>query len=89
MRTGIDFEQLELGDHPPAVKPPMLLIHGTADEENPVQASRDFAAAAADMGWPVQYEEFSGAGHTEAWNLDRARYTTLLEDFLTRTALSR
>lgn len=88
-RAGIDFERLNLAEHPPRRKPPMLLIHSTPDEESPVRASRDFAHTAQRMDWPVQYEEFRHGAHTESWNLDRARYERLLADFLTRTALKR
>lgn len=84
-RAGIDFEQLKLAEHPPKRKPPMLLIHGTEDEETPVQAARDFAKEAHRMRWPVQYEEFPGAEHTQSWNLDRTRYDKLLTEFLHRT----
>jgi hypothetical protein len=30
----------------------------------------------------VTFEMFPGAGHLESWNVDRPRYTTLVESFL-------
>ncbi|MEU0570725.1 prolyl oligopeptidase family serine peptidase [Nonomuraea sp. NPDC005983] len=81
-RTGIDMGRINLLTHPPAVKPPLLLIHTDADAEAPVQAARDLAAAGRRLGWKIQYEEFAGGGHTEAWNVNRPRYDRLVRDFL-------
>ncbi len=50
---------------------PMLLIHGTADEQVPVESSDRFADARPDL---VTYERFDGVGHLLAWNADRNRY---------------
>ncbi|MER7128091.1 alpha/beta hydrolase family protein [Streptosporangium saharense] len=82
-RTGVDLERLDLLARPPKVRPPMLLIHTRDDEEMPVQAARDLAAAGR---WPIQYEEFARGGHTEAWNGDRARYDRLVHAFLAKAA---
>jgi dienelactone hydrolase len=82
-RTGIDMGELNLITHPPAVKPPTLLIHTDADTQAPVQASRDLAAAGKRLNWKIQYEEFAGGDHTEAWNVNRPRYDRLVRDFLT------
>jgi uncharacterized protein len=84
-RTGDDLEQLDLIKHPPAVEPPTLLIQGDADTQAPAQMNRDFAAAGTSTGWAIQYEEFPGAEHTEAWNSDPARYENLVTGFFTRT----
>jgi fermentation-respiration switch protein FrsA (DUF1100 family) len=83
-RTGVDMDQLDLIAHPPAVKPPMLLIAGTADSQAPVQMERDFAGAAPGMGWTVDYQEFPGAEHVESWNSDPARYENAVADFFAR-----
>ncbi|MFC4588543.1 alpha/beta hydrolase family protein [Sphaerisporangium corydalis] len=82
-RTGVDLARLDLLTHPPAVRPPLLLIHTDADLQVPVQASRDLAAAGARLNWKIRYEEFHGGDHTEAWNVDRTRYDRLVGDFLT------
>jgi dienelactone hydrolase len=68
--------------HPPAVKPKTLIFHGNADGTVPVQSSRDLAAAAARLQWPIQYVEVPGADHTAAWNTDAAAYQRNLDDFL-------
>ncbi|MEU4223377.1 prolyl oligopeptidase family serine peptidase [Nonomuraea sp. NPDC026600] len=83
-RAGIDVSRIDLLDHPPRVKPPALVLQGDADVEVPVQTSRDFAAAGARLGWAIQYVEFPGAGHTQEWNTDRARYESSLSGFLAR-----
>lgn len=81
-RAGIDFDELDVHDDPPATRPPTLLIHGSADGEHPVQGSRELAAR---RDWRVQYEEFPGAQHTQSWNIDPHRYDAVLTDFLRRT----
>ncbi|WP_219518471.1 alpha/beta hydrolase family protein [Nonomuraea ceibae] len=85
-RIGIDQDDLHLIHHPPAVKPPLLLFHTDADTQVPVQISRDLAAAGPRLNWDIQYEEFPGGDHTEAWNVDRQRYDRLVGDFLTPLA---
>ena len=77
-----DFGRMELAEEPPAHKPPTLLFHGSADTTVPVQASRDLAAAAGGLGWPLTYVEVSGAEHTASWNVDPSGYERHLRDFL-------
>jgi alpha-beta hydrolase superfamily lysophospholipase len=81
-RSGIDFDRMELLDAPPAHRPPTLLFHGSADTTVPVQASRDLAAAAKGLGWPMTYVEVRGAEHTASWNVDPSGYEGHLRDFL-------
>lgn len=81
-RAGIEFGRMELTDAPPAHRPPTLLFHGTADTTVPVQASRDLAAAAKGLDWPLTYVEVPGAEHTAAWNVDPSGYEGHLRDFL-------
>jgi hypothetical protein len=50
--------------------------------------NRDFSVAGKDMGWPMQYEEFPGAEHTESWNSDHLRYEKLVTGFFTSTVLT-
>ncbi|MEV6872878.1 alpha/beta fold hydrolase [Amycolatopsis sp. NPDC051128] len=83
--TGVDLERLDLINHPPATKPPTLLIAGAEDSQAPVQMDRDFAEAAAKTNWPVEYEEFPGAEHVESWNSAPARYEKAVTDFFSRT----
>jgi pimeloyl-ACP methyl ester carboxylesterase len=82
-RIGIDFDKFDLVAHPPTVKPKTLLFHGSADGSVPVQSSRDLAAAAARLQWPLQYVEVPGAEHTAEWNVDPDGYRRNLDDFLT------
>lgn len=82
LRTGVDMDRIDLLTHPPAVRPTTLLMAGGADEEAPVQAMRDLAAAGPRLGWPIRYEEFPGAGHNLSWNSDPVRYERVLAGFL-------
>ncbi|NUR89719.1 MAG: prolyl oligopeptidase family serine peptidase, partial [Nonomuraea sp.] len=84
-RIGVDLDDLDLMRHPPRIKPPTLVFHGDADRDIDVNITRRFVAAAKRMDWPVQYEEFPGAGHTEEWNLDHTRYHDTVVAFLKRT----
>ncbi len=58
---------------------PVLLIHGTDDERVPIETSERFAAERPDI---VQFQRFVEAGHVLSWNVDVARYESLLSDFL-------
>lgn len=84
-RAGIDFDRFDLVRNPPALKPPTLLFHGSADSTVPAQSSRDLAIAAAGLGWPLQYVEIPGADHTSGWNVATDTYRNALADFLTRS----
>lgn len=84
-RGGFDIATIDLLGHPPRVKPPTLLLMGDADKEHPVETARELAKASSAMNWPIQYEEFPGAGHSEIWSTDRERYDRTLAAFLTRT----
>ncbi|MFI9386339.1 alpha/beta hydrolase family protein [Kutzneria sp. NPDC052558] len=81
-RAGIDFGRMELIESPPAHRPPTLLFHGSADHTVPVQASRDLAAAAGRLDWPLTYVEVPDAEHTASWNVDPKGYESHLRDFL-------
>jgi hypothetical protein len=61
---------------------PVLLFHGDEDTRVPKSTSDDFAAARPDI---VQYEEFPGAQHVGAWNVDRPRYEAAVTTFLAET----
>ncbi|MBP2476306.1 pimeloyl-ACP methyl ester carboxylesterase [Crossiella equi] len=84
-RSGIDFDGMELIEHPPATKPSTLLIHGSADGTVPVTASRELAEAAGRLDWPIDYVEVPGADHVASWNLDPAAYERNVTQFLGRT----
>lgn len=84
-RAGIDFDRFDLVRNPPALKPPTLLFHGSADGTVPAQSSRDLATAASGLGWPLQYVEIPGADHTSGWNVATDTYRNALADFLSRS----
>jgi alpha-beta hydrolase superfamily lysophospholipase len=81
-RADLEFNRFDLLDHPPAHRPPTLLFHGGADGTVPVQASRDLAAAADRLDWPLRYVEVPAAEHTAAWNVDPEDYDRALTEFL-------
>jgi len=83
-RIGMDFDRFDLRAHPPAVRPPTLLVHTTGDSAVPVQPSRALAAAAPELGWPMTYLEVPDAEHTAAWNADPAAYEDAVTRFLAR-----
>ena len=41
---------------------PVLMMHGTADETNPVELSREYEKAAHDLGKPLVAVYFEGIG---------------------------
>ncbi|WP_433442934.1 alpha/beta hydrolase family protein [Nonomuraea sp. CA-141351] len=88
-RTGVDTDRLSLIRHPPKIRPPLLLIHTVPDTDHPIQEARDLVATGRRLGWKIQFEPFAQGEHTEAWNVDRARYDRLVRDFLSpaRTVL--
>ncbi|MEV4109739.1 prolyl oligopeptidase family serine peptidase [Nonomuraea sp. NPDC049695] len=81
-RTGVDTDRLSLIRHPPKIRPPLLLIHTAPDTAHPIQEARDLVATGRRLGWKIQFEPFAQGEHTEAWNVDRARYDRLVRDFL-------
>ncbi|MFD0202132.1 MULTISPECIES: alpha/beta hydrolase family protein [Saccharothrix] len=81
-RVDLEFSRFDLVANPPAHRPPTLLFHGGADGTVPVQASRDLAAAADRLGWPLRYVEVPAAEHTAAWNVDPESYDRALTEFL-------
>ena len=60
-----------------------LVTHGGGDAKVPPSVSARLKAAKPAL---VIFAVFPGAGHVESWNIDRARYTTLLESFMSSAA---
>ncbi len=79
LRFGIDWGDLDQLARASATSVPTLILHGDADAEYPVAASRAFAAAAP---YFVTLVEVAGAGHGEAWNVDPAGYEAAVAGFL-------
>lgn len=80
-RAGVDYEELNQVTHAQEFDVPVLLFHGTDDETVPVSGSDEFAAARPDL---VTYERVRRAGHVNAWNTARRRYTRAVRAFLDR-----
>ena len=62
---------------------PALVTHGGADTKVPISISATLKQAKPAL---VTLAVFPGAGHVESWNIDRARYTSLLQSFLSPAA---
>jgi alpha-beta hydrolase superfamily lysophospholipase len=88
-RVDLEFSRFDLAVNPPAHRPPTLLFHGGADGTVPVQSSRDLAAAAGRLDWPLRYVEVPAAEHTAAWNVDPEAYERTVSDFLDSVAAVR
>ncbi|MEV0679918.1 prolyl oligopeptidase family serine peptidase [Actinosynnema sp. NPDC050436] len=81
-RADLEFDRFDLVDHPPAHRPPTLLVHGASDGTVPVQSSRDLAVASSRLDWPLTYVEAPAAEHVAAWNVDPDAYERSVADFL-------
>lgn len=84
LRFGIDWGRIDQVERADEFDLPILLIHGDDDDRAPFSVSEAFAAARPDL---VTFEPFQGAGHVQAWNVDPARYESIVVDFLTEHAL--
>jgi dipeptidyl aminopeptidase/acylaminoacyl peptidase len=69
-------------NHSRNVTRPMLLIHGTIDENVRIVHSRDFADALAEIKVPVWLEELEGVGHRISDRKDLVRKNEVLITFL-------
>ncbi|MGW5157329.1 hypothetical protein ACWEPN_17820 [Nonomuraea wenchangensis] len=56
------------------------------DTDHPIQEAHDLVATGRRLGWEIQFEPFAQGEHTEAWNVDRARYDHLVNRFLSQNA---
>lgn len=81
-RIGIDFNHFDLPRRHPAVRPPTLMFHGSADTAVPAGPARALAASAPDAGWPLRYVEVPEAEHTATWNADPPAYERAVAEFL-------
>ena len=85
IRTGLD-----LGDADPAAAladlrgRPMLLTHGTADDEDLPHRTESFAADAAAAGIPVELQWCEGAGHGHVNDVCSEDFAAWIDDFFTR-----
>ncbi len=88
-RIGIDFDRFDLIRHPPAVRPPTLVVHSTGDTVVPIAGSRALTAAAPALGWPMRYLEVPVVEHTASWNADPATYERAVVSFLDEVLVGR
>ena len=61
------------------LKVPALVTHGDDDLRVPISTSLRLNELKPSL---VTFEVFPGPGHLESWNIDRSRYTSLVESFL-------
>ena len=67
----------------PGSKVQALVTHGGDDTKVPISISMRLKELQPSL---VTFARFPGADHLESWNIDRARYTSLLESFLSPVA---
>jgi len=79
MRFGVDWSATDYLDETTWLKVPALVTHGDDDTRVPVSTSATLKELRPSL---VTLEVFPGAGHLESWNIDRARFTSLVESFL-------
>jgi alpha-beta hydrolase superfamily lysophospholipase len=78
-RFGVDWSATSYLDEATWLKVPALLTHGEDDPRVPISISIKLSQLKPAL---VTLERFPGAGHLESWNIDRSRYTSLVESFL-------
>jgi alpha-beta hydrolase superfamily lysophospholipase len=83
LRFGVDWGGLSQVGPDARFGVPILLFHGEADAEVPVEASDRFAALHTGL---VRYVRTPGAGHAASWNVDPAGYEAALTAFLEEVA---
>jgi hypothetical protein len=83
MRFGVDWSAISYLDETSWLKVPALVTHGGDDPRVPIAISTMLKEMQPTL---VTFELFPGAGHLESWNIDRARYTSLIESFLAPAA---
>ncbi len=79
-RVNIDFAETDYISRVGDLDVPTLIIHGTEDTTNPLEASEQFAAAAPDG--VVTVDTVEDAEHIWAWNTDRDQFETALAEHL-------
>lgn len=83
VRFGVDWSATAYLDETTWLKVPVLITHGDDDIRVPVSISATLKELQPSL---VTLEVFPSAGHLESWNIDRTRYTSLVESFLTPVA---
>ena len=78
-RFDVRWSDLNQASRAGEFKVPILIMHGSADSDAPIEPSIALAEERPDL---VTLETFEGVGHLFAWNADRRRYQELLAAFL-------
>ncbi len=78
-RFDVDWDATGHLDEADRLSTPILVFHGTDDDDVPIETSRDLAAARPDL---VVLVEVDGAPHLASWNLDPTTYEAELTTFL-------
>jgi pimeloyl-ACP methyl ester carboxylesterase len=78
-RFGVDWSAASYLDEMTWLRVPALVTHGEDDPRVPISTSIRLSELKPFL---VTFARFPGAGHLESWNIDRSRYTSLLESFL-------
>lgn len=79
IRFGVKWEDYDLLNRANLVYARILVLHGDADDVVPYEGTR----ALLSRGPPhLAMVRFVGARHLESWNLDRARYESVVDAFL-------
>jgi len=79
VRYGIDWNALNYLNGAGQLRAPILLFHGEADREVPIETSDALAAARPDL---VHYIRTPTAGHVRSWNVGPDAYSAAVMDFL-------
>lgn len=83
IRFGIEWAELDQVDRANQFDVPILAIHGTEDEEVPIEATESFAAASPS---DVQLLRIASGGHGDTWNVAAAEYEEAVVEFVRRIA---
>ena len=71
-RFGVDWAYTRYLDRARELRQPILLIHGTEDEDVPIATSEELARLRPDL--VREFYAVPGAGHVEAWNVNATEY---------------
>ena len=85
-RFGIDWSAASYLGETTWLTVPALVTHGEDDPRVPISTSIRLSDLTPSL---VTLERFPGAGHLESWNIDRSRYTSVVESFLEPARTSR
>jgi uncharacterized protein len=83
IRFGINWPATDYLGNTAWLTVPAMVTHGGDDTKVPITISARLKEAKPAL---VTFAVFPGAGHLESWNINRARYTSLLESFLSPAA---